>query len=82
MKRMLLGLPLLLPVLLAACGSARGLQPPPGVPLPVAALGAARPKTETELVTPTSQQRPERSDDLLRNGEQRRADEFDLPPER
>lgn len=73
---------LALPILLAACGSARGLEPPAGVALPVAPRGAARQATERELVTPTPQQRPERSDDLLRNGEQRRADDFDLPPER
>lgn len=77
MKTLLLGLPLLL----VACGSARGLQPPPGAALPVAPYGALRKPTERELVTPTPQQRPERSDDLLRNGEQRRADDFDLPPE-
>ena len=54
MKRFLLALPLLL----AACGSARGLQPPHGVALPVAAYGATRQATPTELVTPTPQQRP------------------------
>ena len=69
------------PLLLAACGSARELQPPPGVALPVAPYGATRQRTATELVTPTTQQRPDRSDELLKNGEQRRADEFDLPPE-
>ena len=68
-------------LLLAACGSAKGLTPPPGVALPVAPYGAARQRTAVELVTPTPQQRPERSDELLKNGEQRRADDFDLPPE-
>lgn len=77
MTRLLLGLPLLL----AACGSARGLEPPPGAALPVAPYGGTARRTPTELVTPTAQQRPERADELLRNGEQRRADDFDLPPE-
>ena len=76
-KRLLLGLPLLL----AACGSARGLTPPANVSLPVAPYGATKQPMPTELVTPTPQQRPERGDELLKNGEQRRSDEFDLPPE-
>ena len=77
MKSLLLALPLLL----VACGSAKGLNPPPGVALPVAAYGAARQATPGELVTPTPQQRPQRADELLQNSEARRSDDFDLPPE-
>ena len=69
-----------LPLLLAGCGSAVGLRPPTGQTLPVAAYGATAQRTPTELVTPTPQQRPQRSDDLLKKSEQRRSDEFDLPP--
>ena len=76
MKRLLLWAPLAL----AGCGSAVGLKPPPDVALPVAPYGATATPTPTELVTPTPQQRPQRSDELLKNSEQRRSDAFDLPP--
>ena len=77
MKRLAVLLPLLT---LAACGSAVGLKPPEGQALPVAPRGAAAPATPEQLVTPTPQQRPERSDDLLKSSQPRRSDEFDLPP--
>lgn len=73
-------LTLLPTLLLAGCGSAVGLRPPDGQTLPVAPYGASAQPTPPALVTPTPQQRPERSDDLLRKSEQRRSDEFDLPP--
>lgn len=76
MNRALLSLPLLL----AACGSAKGLTPPPGVALPVAPYGAAATPTPAQLVDPTPQQRPQRSDELLHRSDKRRADPFDLPP--
>ena len=72
---------ILSPLLLAGCGSAVGLKPPPGGQLPVAPYGAAVQPTPTQLVTPTPQQRPQRSDELLKSPEARRTDEFDLPPE-
>ena len=72
---------LLVPLMLAGCGSAVGLEPPPGATLPPAPYGSAVQPTPTELVTPTPQQRPQRSDELLKNSDERRADEFDLPPE-
>ena len=71
---------LLLPLALAGCGSAVGLKPPPGVALPVAPYGAATPPDATRLLTPTPQQRPQRSDDLLQGSQPRRSDQFDLPP--
>ncbi|MBJ6122689.1 hypothetical protein [Sphingomonas mollis] len=71
---------LLLPLLLAGCGSAAGLKPPEGGKLPVAPLGARATPTPQQLLTPTTQQRPQRSDELLRSSEERRSDEFDLPP--
>jgi len=33
-----------------------------------------------ELLVPSSQAKPERSDELLRRSEKRQDDEFDLPP--
>ena len=77
MKRFLL----LTPFVLAGCGSAVGLKPPPGSALPPAPYGATAQPTPTQLVTPTPQQRPQRSDELLTSSQERRADEFDLPPE-
>ena len=65
---------------LGACGSAVGLRPQDGVPLPVAPYGATATPTPNQLVTPTPQQRPQRTDELLRSSEERRSDEFDLPP--
>lgn len=67
-------------LVLAGCGAAKELQPAPGQPLPVAPYGAKATPTPAQLITPTTQQRPQRSDELLRNSEQRRADDFDLPP--
>lgn len=67
--------------LLAGCGSAGSLKPAPGESLPVAPYGARATPTPDDLLTPTTQQRPERSTELLRRSEERRSDEFDLPPE-
>ena len=68
-------------LLLTACGSAAELQPAPGRSLPVAPTGARATPTPGELLTATTQQRPERSDELLRRSDERRSDEFDLPPQ-
>ena len=77
MKRLFL----LLPLALAGCGSSLGLKPKPGASLPVAPYGAATRPTAAQLLIPTPQQRPQRSGDLLLNSDERRANEFDLPPE-
>ena len=71
----------LLALPLAACGTAAGLKPPPGKSLPVAAFGAPARPTPAELLTPSAQQRPQRSDDLLSTSENRTADPYDLPPQ-
>jgi len=73
----------LVPILalaLAGCGAAKELQPAPGATLPPAPYGATTTPTANELLTPTTQQRPQRSDELLKQSEARRSDEFDLPP--
>lgn len=67
-------------LLLAGCGSARDLRPAPGEALPVAPYGADATPTPADLLTPTAQQRPGRSDELLTRSDERRGDEFDLPP--
>ena len=76
------GIGLALALLLAACGSMSGLKPGKGESLPVAPYGARATPTATQLLTPTNQQRPERSDEVLTNSQERRSDEFDLPPAR
>ncbi|HEX8383082.1 MAG TPA: hypothetical protein VF592_06880 [Sphingomonas sp.] len=68
-------------LLLTACGSAASLKPAPGQSLPVAPYGARATPTPEQLLTATPQQRPERSTELLRTSEERRSDEFDLPPQ-
>jgi len=65
---------------LAGCGAAKDLRPAPGDALPVAPYGARATPTPAQLLTPTSQQRPQRSDELLKSSQARRSDEFDLPP--
>lgn len=65
---------------LSGCGSSVGLRPHDGVALPVAPYGATATPTPPQLVTPTPQQRPQRSDELLGSSQKRRSDEFDLPP--
>ncbi|MEA1083700.1 MAG: hypothetical protein EOP65_14005 [Sphingomonas sp.] len=77
MKRLI---PLALVLALAGCGAAKQLQPAPGASLPPAPYGAKATPTPAQLLTPTTQQRPQRSDELLSNSEQRRSDDFDLPP--
>jgi hypothetical protein len=71
---------LLLGLLLAGCGASRGLKPAEGEQLPVAPYGATATPTPSDLLQAEPQARPGRSDELLRNSEERRSDEFDLPP--
>ena len=77
MKRALV---LLIAFGLSACGAANRLQPPKGEPLPVAPRGATTRPTAQQLLTPTPQPRPQRSDELMTQSQERRSDEFDLPP--
>ena len=67
-------------LILSGCGASKGLQPQKGESLPVAPYGARATPTATQLLVPSNQARPERSDELLQSSEARRSDEFDLPP--
>ena len=67
-------------LILTGCGASKGLAPRKGEALPVAPYGAAKPLTAAELLTASNQARPERSDELLKGSEDRRSDDFDLPP--
>lgn len=75
-----LGILPLLVLPLAACGKQEGLRPAEGRTLPVKpALAPTRP-TVDQLLAVDPQTRPERSDELLKQSEERRDDRFDLPP--
>ena len=67
-------------LLLAGCGAASGLKPAEGRSLPVAPYGAKETPTPAQLLKPTNQERPMRSDEVLTNSAERRSDEFSLPP--
>ena len=67
-------------ILLAACGSREQLRPAAGETLPPKPAAAAETPTPAELLEPSTQARPERSDELLKRSEERRDDRFDLPP--
>lgn len=67
-------------VLLAGCGAREPLEPAAGKSLPVQAYGAEKQASAADLTKPPIQTRPARSDDLLRSSDERRNDEFDLPP--
>jgi len=65
---------------LAGCGRRADLAYPVGAPGPAVPTGETRAPTPAELLTPTPQARPMRSDELLKQSEERQTDEFDLPP--
>jgi hypothetical protein len=65
---------------LAACGARRDLRPQENAALPPAPYGATTPPTPGELLDPTTQQRPSRSDELLTESKARGDDPFALPP--
>lgn len=70
----------LLPLALAACGNRSELTPPPGQSLPPKPYAAQERPTPEELIQPSTQARPGRSDELLKQSRKREQDEFDLPP--
>ena len=63
-----------------ACGKMAPLQPAAGQSLPVKPLLAKATPTAEELLTPPSNARPQRVDELIKRSEPRRPDRFDLPP--
>ncbi len=66
--------------LLAACGSRTELRPLPGMSAVPKAEAATTVPTATQLMTPTTQARPDRKAELLIRSEERKDDPFDLPP--
>ncbi|WP_246263124.1 hypothetical protein [Parasphingopyxis algicola] len=67
-------------MLVTACGGREPLQPAQGEGMPVAPAMAQSQPTTDDLLEPTTQQRPERVDELLRRSQEREDDPFDLPP--
>lgn len=67
---------------LASCGGRQPLKPVEGQKPPAVPIGGATPPTAQDLTTPTTQERPERGVELMKQSEQREDDPFDLPPER
>ena len=67
-------------VLLAGCGSRTDLLPKAGQSLPPRPAAARATPTAEQLMTPDSQARPIRNDDILQGPEVRPTDRFDLPP--
>ena len=65
---------------LAGCGAREELKPAQGAALPVAPYGAVETPKPNDLLKPPVQTRPARSDDLIESSDERRSDEFDLPP--
>lgn len=68
-------------ILLAACGNKGELKPAAGGSLPPKPFGAVATPTPADLMQAPPQTRPKRSDEVLRNSEERRSDEFSLPPQ-
>ncbi len=67
-------------LLVAACGQSGQLVRNPASPGPAVPTGEARAPTAAEQTTPNAQSRPRRSDEVLKQSQEREADEFDLPP--
>ena len=66
---------------LASCGGRQPLKPVAGQKMPAVPVGAAAAPTAQQLMTPSTQARPERNVELLTQSQQRKDDPFDLPPE-
>ena len=67
-------------LLLAGCGAREALKPAVGQALPTKPFGARADVRASDFTSPPIQTRPARSDDLLQSSDERRSDEFDLPP--
>jgi hypothetical protein len=67
-------------LVLAGCGQREMLRPPQGASLPPKPALAATTPTAAELLTPRTEERPERSDEVLVKSQERPDDRFDLPP--
>ena len=76
----LLAATLLLASGLGGCGRVADLAFGAQGRVPPTPVGSTEKMTPERLNEPTTQARPKRSDELLRQSEERQSDEFDLPP--
>jgi uncharacterized protein YceK len=67
-------------VSLSGCGGSVTLKPKGSAAMPVAPEGAQKVPSAEDLMEPTTQARPTRSDEQLKRSEVRQDDAFDLPP--
>jgi hypothetical protein len=67
-------------IALAGCGKREQLVPAAGAAMPQKPAMAPTAPTVDQLLTPSTQQRPGRSEELLQRSEERPDDRFDLPP--
>lgn len=79
-NRAILGATMLAALALAGCGQRGDLVRSSGEHGPATPAGEQDAPTAAELTTPTTQARPQRSDEVLRKSEERQDDEYDLPP--
>lgn len=77
MKRVLLAA---IALTLSGCGAREALVAAEGKPLPVAPYAATTQPKADDLLKAPIETRPARSDDLIQSSEERRSDDFDLPP--
>ncbi len=73
-------LALTLSLALSACGGRVKLKPEEGASMPVKPEDVRTQPTVDQLIAPSAQANPKRSDELLKRSEERREDKFDLPP--
>jgi hypothetical protein len=71
----------LLALALAGCGGREALTPKAGQSMPPKPYATAETPTAEQWMEPSTQSRPERSDELLRRSEERQDDRFELPPQ-
>ena len=71
---------LTLSLAVSACGSRVTLKPQQGASLPIKPEEASAQLTVDEMITPSPQARPKRSDELITRSQERREDKFDIPP--
>lgn len=67
-------------LLLAGCGKVADLEPVADHGLPQKPAMAAKTPSAEDLLTFPPYAKPDRIDELLRKGEKRKSDRFDLPP--
>jgi hypothetical protein len=65
---------------IASCGRVTDLQPAPGRSMPVRPEMARATPTFDQLLTPPTQARPDRVDELVKRSQPRPNDPFELPP--